>query len=223
MFLCNFKTVSFLFVVYFTCIVKVMFNLLYYQVVVQLCTTLTDLECNEIIEKYSNTPDVPVNGVSNLGHAMSIILTNMDRCRHLRRESVEDEESSSHINMNSLEQQLQKLCLPFLRIAGLLRHHLYHQDLPEVASPQLEFVRLVYFLELVTDSMDWDSFNAARALCFIPGTESTLVKYWCNQLMEVRPPFDNIRELVFNQHVAWHQPRLLGLPKEYEQLFTVKI
>lgn len=200
-----------------------MFNLLYYQVVVQLCTTLTDIECNQIEEKYSPEPQIPNNGVPNLGSAMSFILQQTNRCWNLRRECVVAEETSSHINMNSLEQQLQKLCLPFLRIAALLRHHLYHQELPEVASPQLEFVRMVYFLELVTESMDWDRFNAAKALCFVPGTECSLPKFWCTQFMNAMPPNDNIRELVFNQHVDWQQPRLLGLPREYERLFTVCI
>lgn len=120
-----------------------------------------------------------------------------------------------------MEQQLQKLCLPFLRVASLLKHHLYHQDLPEITSPELEFVRLVYYLELVTESSDWDSFNAATALCFLEGTEKSLPKFWCHQLMEVQPPHEDTRELVLNQHVSWQQPRLLGLPREYEQLFTV--
>lgn len=200
-----------------------MYNLVYFQIVVQLCASLTDLECSQIIEKYSNEVYVAEQGVPNLGAAMAYILNNMNRCHLLRRESVLDEDNSSQIIMNSMEQQLQKLCLPFLRIATLLRHDLYHQELPHVASAQVEFVRLVYYLDLVTESMDWDSFNAAKGLCFIPGTEMSLPKYWCDQLMEVRPPADYIRELVINQHVAWQQPRLLGLPKEYERLFTVQI
>lgn len=193
-----------------------MYNLLYYQVVVQLCTTLTDLECSEIIEK----SDYFKTGVSNLSSAMVFVLTHTARCRHLRRESLDDE-TTSRINMQSMEQQLQRLCLPFLRIAALLRHHLYFQELPEITSPQLEFVRLIYYLELVTNGMDWESFNGAKALCFIPGTETSLPKYWCEQLMDVGPPTDRIRELVMNQHVTWQQPRLLSLPREYERLFTV--
>lgn len=202
-----------------------MFNLLYYQVVVQLCTTLTDLECKQIEEKYSSAePQIPANsnnGIPNLGAAMAFILKETNRCWNLRRECVVNDNTSNCINMNLLEQQLQKLCLPFLRIAALLRHHLYHEELPEVSSPQLEFVRMVFFLELVTESMDWNCFNAAKALCFVPGTEKTLPKFWCTQFMNVMPPNDSIRELVFNQHVDWQQPRLLGLPREYERLFTV--
>ncbi|XP_055371277.1 E3 ubiquitin-protein ligase Ubr3 isoform X2 [Condylostylus longicornis] len=208
--------------VYFTCIVKAMYNLLYYQVVVQLCTTLTDLECDEIIEKYSNKSNyIKTTGVKNLGAALAFVLSNTDRLKQLRRESVQSSTANSSIHLGTMEQNLQKLCLPFLRIAALLRHHLYRQELPEIATPQLEFVRLVYFLELVTESMDWDCFNASKALCFILGTEQTLPKFWCEQLLsETPPPTDTIRELVMNQHLDWHQPKLLKLPKEYERLFT---
>lgn len=212
-----------------------LFNLIYYQVVVQLCTTLTELECNQIIEKYSSEQTIPGLGFEHLGAAMAFVLVHMNKCKHLRPEGATttstDEPMSStsftNINLNLMEQQLQKLCLPFLRIAALLRHHLYEQELPEVKSPQLEFVRLVYFVELVTESMDWDSFNAAKALCFIPGTEQSLPKFWCNQLMEMKTN-DGLRgqikattALISNQHALWQQPRLLGLPREYERLFTV--
>lgn len=60
--------------------------------------------------------------------------------------------------------KVQKLCLPFLRIASLLKFHIYQHPLPEIRTPQSEFVRLVYYLELVTESMDWDCFNASVAL-----------------------------------------------------------
>lgn len=224
----------FVFLVYFTCIVKVLYNLLYYQIVVQLCTTLTELECSELINKYEpqfqETNDDMVNNdsdvetgtkkISNLGAAIAFVLTNTNRCRHLRRECL-DEVSGSKIDITVLEQQMQKLCLPFLRIASLLRHHLYLQELPDIKTPQLEYVRLIYYLELVTESMDWSEFSAAKALCFLPGTDISLPKKWCEELMEIRPPSDTIRELILNQHITWYQPRLLTLPREYERLFTV--
>lgn len=215
-----------------------MYNLLYYQVVVQLCTTLTETECNQIIEKYRTDKAISGSGFANLGAAMAFILENMNKCKHLRPDSSSPSPSSDEpmaassftsINLNLMEQQLQKLCLPFLRVAGLLRHHLYEAELPEVKPPQVEFVRLVYFTELVTESMDWDSFNAAKGLSCIPGAELSLPKFWCDQLMDMKPtpsidPIGHIKAttaLISNQHALWQQPRLLGLPREYERLFTV--
>ncbi|XP_067642366.1 E3 ubiquitin-protein ligase Ubr3 isoform X2 [Eurosta solidaginis] len=262
---------------FFTCMVKVMYNLLYYQIVVQLCVTLTDLECDYIISKYHKSSSADDNetgdrrnllrtpsGASSsssmpyLGWAMALVLNNTNRMSHLRRESIPSTSTAAaamtasvgsnafsnpavypstssesgigsncvltsevEVNLKSMEAQLQTLCLPFLRIAALLRQHLYRHDMPEISAPGLEFVRLVYYLELVTDSMDWDCFNASKGLCFIPGTDETLPKFWCEQLMDIRPPTDTVRELVIiNQHASWQQPKLLELPREYERLFT---
>ncbi|XP_017085312.1 E3 ubiquitin-protein ligase Ubr3 isoform X2 [Drosophila eugracilis] len=256
---------------YFTCMVKVMYNLLYYQIVVQLCVTLTDFECDHILKVYgsSSTPAADAQpesatsssynrrraghqqqSSSQLGKAMALVLSQTNELAHLRRDCIPSTSSSAaaaaagsssatasgsgvatvstssstsphEVNLKSMELQLQSLCLPFLRVAALLRQHLYRHEMPEISAPGLEFVRLVYYLELVTDSMDWDCFNASKGLCFIPGTEQTLPKFWCQQLMEVRPPADTVRELVLiNQHSLWQQPRLLELPREYERLFT---
>ena len=238
--------------------VKVMYNLLYYQIVVQLCITLTDLECDYILANFNASPSAEQNSLSSrrnsmrspnisyLGRAMALVLKNTNRLSHLRRDSIPSTSAAAassslgssgnnttgednfllgvEVNLKSMETQLQTLCLPFLRIAALLRQHLYRNEMPEILAPGLEFVRLVYYLELVTDSMDWDCFNASKGLCFIPGTEESLPKFWCEQLMNIRPPTDTVRELVLlNQHASWQQPKLLELPREYERLFTVYI
>lgn len=231
-----------------------MYNLLYYQIVLQFCTRLNDAECDEVIEKFSNSPKVAENGVRNLGAAMAIVLTNLDKCKNFRHDPYKNEfgydddddddndvemsddiagsskANASNIEMKDLEtklkdfeEEMQSLCLPYLRNAALLRHHIYHQELPEVKGPHLEFARLVYFLELVTKSMDWKNFNASKALCFAKNSEISLPIQWCQELKESRPPHDTTRELIVNQHLAWHQPQLLALPREYERLFTVRI
>jgi E3 ubiquitin-protein ligase UBR3 len=241
------------FTAYFTCIVKVMYNLLYYQIVLQFCTRLTDEECEEVITKFSETRKIPENGVLGLGPAMALVLNNLDRCKNFRQDPLENEfnqqfDDDDDVEMSEefeaagasstaptpaakmidldakladFELELQSLCLPYLRNAALLRHHIYHQELPEVKGPELEFARLVYFLELVTKSMDWKKFNAAKALCFAKDTEISLPIHWCEVLKESRPPHDTTRELITSQHMAWHQPQLLALPREYERLFTV--
>lgn len=248
-FLLNFLFFWFFFSVYFTCIVKVLYNLLYYQLIVKLCASLTDAECDQILAKHLTDKTIEFCGFNNLGSAMAFVLNTTDRCRLLRpRTFLSDSmpstststpsQSQSQINLNLLEQHLQKLSLPFLRIAALLRHHLYEQNLPEINVPQSEFVRLVYFLELVTVDIDWDSFDAAKALHFIPGMERQLPESWCKQLINLQTAwqmmsfrndtngdanYDNdcVPRLIADQHGLWQQPKLLRLPREYEKLFTV--
>lgn len=230
-----------------------MYNLLYYQIVLQFCTRLTDEECEEVIQKFSDSRLVPENGVASLGAAMALVLKNLDNCKNFRQDPLEnefnqqfddddidmDEETAGgttakesidtsvskdmDTKLKDFELELQSLCLPYLRNAALLRHHIYHQELPEVRGPEFEFARLVYFLELVTKSMDWKKFSAAKALCFAKDTEISLPIHWCEVLKESRPPHDTTRELIVSQHSAWHQPQLLALPREYERLFTVHL
>lgn len=239
------------FLAYFTCIVKVMYNLLYYQVILQFCTRLTDEDCEQIIVLYSDQRVVPENGVLNLGAAMALVLNNLDRCQMFREDlqnlnfdqQLDDDdidmgddsedsakadvkhepEKSLDTKLLEFELELQSLCLPFLRNAALLRHHMFHQELPEVREAKFEFARLVYFLELVTKSMDWKHFNASKALCFVRETELSLPIQWCQVLKDSRPPHDTTKELIQSQHAVWHQPHLLALPREYERLFTVDL
>lgn len=201
-----------------------MYNVLFYQIITQLCATLTELECNKILSAFDNYEEC---GIRHVGHAMALVLHNLDKCSHIRKESVDETTAARNsdtmpIDLKVFEHEVQKLCLPFLRVAALLRHHIYHQELPHVAGAHLEFARLVYFLELVTVSMDWNKFDSTKALCFIPSMDIALPKQWCAELREVSPPHHITRDLVIQQHINWHQPRLLRLPREYEKLFTVR-
>ena len=227
-----------------------MFNLLYYQIVLQFCARLSDEECEQVIQKYEDLRVVPENGIPDLGSAMALVLNNLDRCKNFRNldnkfdqyddddvdMSEDDDKGTSSTSgvqpetqidleskLTDFELELQSLCLPYLRNAALLRHHMYHQELPEVRGPGLEFARMVYFLELVTKSMDWKKFNASKALCFAKGTEISLPMNWCQVLKDSRAPHDTTRELIMSQHSNWSQPHLLALPREYERLFTVSI
>ncbi|CAB0019689.1 unnamed protein product, partial [Nesidiocoris tenuis] len=112
---------------------------------------------------------------------------------------------------------VQKLCLPFLRVAALLRHYMYDEPLPEIDSTDSEFVRLVYYLELVTEGMAWDRFNAAVALSW-PSPRA--VNEWLLSLGEfINRSQIAARGLLSEQHIVWHQPSLLSLPLLYDRIF----
>lgn len=201
----------------------------------KLCSSLTETECDQIIERFTTDETHDFCGFNNLGSVMAFVLKITNNCQNFRTNSTfglstdfGSTSTATPLNMNLIEQQLQKLCLPFLRIATLLRHHLYEQNLPEIKVPQMEFACLVYFLELVTVDINWDNFDAAKALCFVPGYERKLPEIWCSQLMRLHRASRSddqqnlpIATVLNNQHALWQQPRLLRLPREYEKLFTV--
>lgn len=123
--------------------------------------------------------------------------------------------------MLNIEQQIQLLCLPFLRVAALLRYHLYEQPLPLVSTPQTEYVRLVYYLELVSEGMDWSIFNSTVALNWQNSEASVSIpRQWCDQLLMFVKQTYNVKYLITEQHISWQTPKLLSLPREYEKLFS---
>ncbi|XP_043272202.1 E3 ubiquitin-protein ligase Ubr3 isoform X3 [Venturia canescens] len=196
---------------YFSSVLKVIYNLLYYQVVVQVISTLTPAERSNLVAgKSSNERSTSSEAI------LATVFQYLSENRFFWEDTV------PRTTIRSLEVEIQSLCLPFLRVAGLLRHHLYGQPLPIVRTPQTEFVRLVYYLELVTEGMDWDCFNAAVALNWKDDeTSVTVPRLWCEQLIA----FSNTsviaaRRFIVDQHISWQAPKLLSLPREYEKLFT---
>jgi hypothetical protein len=90
------------------------------------------------------------------------------------------------------------------------------EELPEIRSEPVEFVRLVYYLELVTEGMDWRRFNAAVALNWTwsegggsssgssNGIESqmpeSVVRGWCNELLAFTQRSQNASRSLIAQH-----------------------
>ncbi|XP_011496807.1 PREDICTED: E3 ubiquitin-protein ligase UBR3 [Ceratosolen solmsi marchali] len=206
---------------YFSAVVKVLYNLLYYQVVLQISCGLTQAERSAIIGRgMLNDRSCPTTSEAIL----RTVITYFRDSELYHNDDATSTSATNHAKIRShvIEQQIQTLCLPFLRVATLLRHHLYEQPIPLIRSPETEFVRLVYYLELVTEGMDWNCFNAS------------VVLNWQNEDVSVSVPrlwFDQFgafvshseiaaRSLIIDQHISWHMPKLLSLPREYEKIFT---
>uniref|UniRef100_A0A1B6CS83 E3 ubiquitin-protein ligase n=1 Tax=Clastoptera arizonana TaxID=38151 RepID=A0A1B6CS83_9HEMI len=205
---------------YFSCLVKLLYNLLYFQIIIQLSCQMSESE-----RHYWRTQDTQeVLPLSMLESAMAYTVTTLDPTQLYIEDCGYDFEESSNTNITpmdkqALEMKIQQLCLPFLRVAALLRHHLYDQPLPEILTESTEFVRLVYYLELVTEGMALDKFNAAVALSW-PEPIGNHIVDWSRQLAEfINKSQVLARSFLSEQHVIWHQPRLLTLPELYDRIF----
>ncbi|KAG8223709.1 hypothetical protein J437_LFUL004074 [Ladona fulva] len=281
---------------YFTCIVKILYNLLYFQVLAQLSCNMPERrraswrytadsgaglntlegtlgividmleEGGQLyVEEYSdcgtpeeegegtsgsdNTKEPFISGSGEAGMstwpttsaASSAVPGTRPRPQPSRATSSGSSPNSQKCGTSSsgdewgkreIELEVQWRCLPFLRVAALLRHHLYGESLPEIRADQeqSEFVRLVYFLELVTEGMPLDRFNAAVALNWacseesdrreFPGRPEEIISGWCSELSAFagRGRIAAARCLL-EQHIRWQQPRLLRLPNLYDKVF----
>jgi hypothetical protein len=82
-------------------------------------------------------------------------------------------------------------------------------------------VGLVYYLELVTEGMDLNHFNAAVALNW-PASGSEMARSWCGELVAfVNLSQISARNILIDHHITWHRPRLLRLPHLYDTIFQV--
>lgn len=129
--------------------VKVLYNLLYYQVVAQLSCSMSSSERAQILSKG------PSEKVETLAGAFSLVIDALGRSELYMEDDGASTSTSQPIkfNMNALEQQVQKLCLPFLRVAALLRHYLYQQPLPEVNDHRCSYSCLFYTYCLLTNNI----------------------------------------------------------------------
>lgn len=80
---------------------------------------------------------------------------------------------------------------------------------------------LVYYLELVTEGMDLNRFNAAVALNW-PANGSETGRSWCGELVVfVNLSQISAHNILIDHHITWHRPRLLRLPHLYDTIFQV--
>lgn len=115
------------------------------------------------------------------------------------------------------------MCLPFLRVASILRHHMYNEELPEVLVEADEFVRLVYYLELVSHGMDRSKFNSSVVFTW-KDEKLDFVEFWYGQFRVFAERSQiSARNFLSELHIPWKQPKLLQLPYQYDKIFQVSM
>ncbi|XP_071802919.1 E3 ubiquitin-protein ligase ubr3-like isoform X2 [Asterias amurensis] len=121
-----------------------------------------------------------------------------------------------------VETAIQQYCLPFLRIAALMQHHLYREELPTCQRQDVEFEVLVNFLNLCTPpSVDEKQPNlySARCLHFVGDSPSNLLRVWCQEfLVFVNKNHPAAKRLLLHNPI-FYPPRLLQLPTRYDDVF----
>ncbi|XP_060803567.1 E3 ubiquitin-protein ligase Ubr3 [Amyelois transitella] len=203
---------------HFTCMVRALYTLTYYQIVCQFIASTTAEGRAGLAGGEGAEGGEGREGGGGLRGAARLLLAALADSDLFTEDGPPQPANQQQPDLQQMEQQLQELLLPFVRIAALLRHHLYGAELPEIQSPEQEFVRLVYYLELVTEGMEWSSWSASRALA--EGSE-VVARRWARQLGTAADRGQLVvRRLLRSLHVEWSQPALLALPRDYDRLFT---
>ncbi|XP_053609787.1 E3 ubiquitin-protein ligase Ubr3 [Plodia interpunctella] len=197
---------------HFTCIVRALYTLSYYQIVCQFIAS-TNAEGRAALAGNDR-----VSGAgTELQAAARLLLSALADCDLFTEDGPPQAAALLPPDLPQMEGQLQELLLPFVRIAALLRQQLYGHELPPAPSARLEFARLLHYLDLVPDAAAAGC-SAGRAL---PSGTEVAARRWARQLGAAADRGQLVvRRLLRSLHVEWCQPALLSLPRDYDRLFT---
>uniref|UniRef100_A0A8C3D924 E3 ubiquitin-protein ligase n=1 Tax=Corvus moneduloides TaxID=1196302 RepID=A0A8C3D924_CORMO len=193
---------------HFTCIIKVLFTLLYTQALAALSVKCS-VEDRMAWKESGALKKVEKSWEVLLGHVIS------ELSKGKIYEEGETEELA--VNPDSVECYLQQFCLPFLRITSLLQHHLFGGDLPSCQEDE-EFSVLASCLGLLPSFQSAHQFTSASCLDW-PMPAFDMISQWCSELASFadRHP-DQVKALLI-QEPKWDLPRLLQLPENYNTIF----
>ncbi|CAG4991843.1 unnamed protein product [Colias eurytheme] len=203
-------------ILHFTCIVRALYALTYYQVVNQLVA-------NGRFARLLAEADGRGEGGEPREREGEGEGSLLDAARLLRGALAGDHlldddapAQSADVTIDQIEEEVQELVLPYLRIAALVRKHVYGGELPLAVDAAHEFAELARYLQLARAG--GERAVAAHAL---PPHAADAARGWARQLAQAATGGQlAIGRVVRSLHVAWTGPALLRLPREYDRLFT---
>lgn len=198
---------------HFTCIIKVLFTLLYTQALAALsvkCSAEDRMAWKESEALKKNTS----SGEKSWEVLLGYVITELSKGKIYEEGETEE---LTVVNPDSVECYLQQFCLPFLRITSPLQHHLFGGDLPSCQEAE-EFTVLASCLGLLPPFQSAHQFTSASCLDW-PVPAFDMISQWCSELASFadRHP-DKVKALLI-QEPKWDLPRLLQLPDNYNTIF----
>ncbi|XP_077978171.1 E3 ubiquitin-protein ligase UBR3-like [Glandiceps talaboti] len=123
----------------------------------------------------------------------------------------------------SVESAIQQQCLPFLRVATLLQHYIFKEDIPACQNEDMEFEVLVNYLALCgkqpVSSSSLTRQYSLRCLQFTQSDPKVVIKVWCEELNKFVKKQQQTGKNLLLYNPTYYPPRLLGLPPNYDQIF----
>ncbi|XP_067891467.1 E3 ubiquitin-protein ligase ubr3 isoform X1 [Heterodontus francisci] len=204
---------------HFTCIVKVLYNLLYTQAIATLSVRFSEVE--RAAWKNARKLKAMCSSDKSWEVLLSHIICELSKGKLYCASDTDQVSmlSTSVWSPHSIEYSIQQFCLPFLRTTSLLQHHLFGDDLPSCQRTEEEFGMLASYLRLLPSSLQSsDEVNSSSCLEW-PGAALDIISQWC---LEVTTSAERHSEQVMNlliQDPQWSLPCLLQLPENYNTIF----
>ncbi|XP_019512339.1 PREDICTED: E3 ubiquitin-protein ligase UBR3 [Hipposideros armiger] len=204
---------------HFTCIVKVLFTLLYTQALAAL-----SVKCNEEDRSsWKHTGALKKNtcdAEKSYEVLLSLVISELSKGKLYHEEGTQEGAMVNPIawSPESMEKYLQDFCLPFLRITSLLQHHLFGEDLPSCQEEE-EFSVLSSCLGLLPTFYQTEHpFISASCLDW-PVPAFDIISQWCSEINSFTERHAEQGKALLIQESRWKLPHLLQLPENYNTIF----
>ncbi|KAJ8025030.1 E3 ubiquitin-protein ligase UBR3 [Holothuria leucospilota] len=211
------------------CLVLVLYNLVHVQALTRISCKLSAADCNA----YLRPEMMASSGQSEMSVLLGHIVQHLTHLRHdwLYGDFVDPQDYCTTVwSPQAIQENLQKECLPFLRVAALLQHVMFNSTLPQIESSEEEFAVLLQYVGVVNPPTD-----SAQQVKFTMHSEQCLKVTQDNPLALVRLWCEEFNHFLYNCYVAeknikvpksmllyspvFNLPRLMRLPEDYSQLF----
>jgi len=213
--------------VFFTTIVRQVYNLCWIQACLRLACRLPAHHRATLREGWIQQTANPNNHVKvdTLPAGLGVVIATLEPTGMFNddvdcpRTSSGSSDSliPSDVTKEQLEARLQADCLPYMRIATLLRHYIYSEPLPDIWEADWEFTRLAQYLGMADHDMSGRVDSAPCLGWLVP--PATLTTTWCRELgVFAAKSYLSARKLVLVNN-SWRQPQLLRLPRNYDSIF----
>ncbi|KAG7252756.1 hypothetical protein CRUP_019878, partial [Coryphaenoides rupestris] len=161
-----------------------------------------------------------VDGERCLEALLSHVISELSSDEMVYRLNAEETQmlGSSLWSPQSIEFRMRQFCLPFLRLASLLQHHLYGDELTECLEEE-EFWTLAVGLRLVAPGTQAPGSSSASCLEWPAASAFQLVTQWCQEVTGLPEAHSENSLTLLVQDPQWAAPRLLQLPDNYNIIF----
>lgn len=204
---------------HFTCIVKVLFTLLYTQALAALSVKGTEEDRSAWKHAGALRKDT-CDAEKCYEVLLSFVISELSKGKLYYEEGAQECAMVSPIawSPESMERYIQDFCLPFLRVSSLLQHHLFGEDLPSCQEEE-EFSVLASCLGLLPTFYQTDHpFISASCLDW-PVAAFDIITQWCFEITSFTERHAEQGKALLIQESRWKLPHLLQLPENYNTIF----
>ncbi|XP_075465223.1 E3 ubiquitin-protein ligase UBR3 isoform X3 [Ascaphus truei] len=204
---------------HFTCIVKVLYTLLYTQAVIALTVKL-GAEGRLAWRESGALKKSTYSSGKSCEALLSFVISELSEGKMYQDEETEDfTMTSANIwSAQSIEHYLQQFCLPFLRITSLLQHHLFGVDLPS-SQEEDEFAVLSNCLGLLPSLLQASHQLTSASWLEWPVPAFDIISQWCSEVTSFADKHSEQVNVLLIQDTMWDLPHLLQLPENYNTIF----